>query len=372
MQAIEISAALVLGLLPGAVADSVAAAEADSGAAVAAGVAAADDGEMSIRRHEMFGNNYKISLLTGVVSLAVLSAPAGFAIAEEARSAVSQLTYMTPEDGFHALVSAVQANDKVALREILGPASDDLLSSGDPVDDQNARERFLTAYQAKSQITRMGINVATLNIGMDSWDFPIPLTKTGNAWRFDTESGREELINRRVGRNELNAIQACLAFVDAQRDYASGDHSGDGVLQYAQRFISTPGKEDGLYWPKSDGKAESPLGDLFAQASVSGYQVASASENTSSEKSVLYGYKYQILTSQGPAARGGSYDYVIGGKMIGGFAMIAYPAEYGVAGVMTFMVNHDGEVYQKDLGPETEVLAPAIRRFNPDRTWKRT
>ena len=320
----------------------------------------------------MFSKKHRNSFLVGGTCVALLALPLEFTEATGAPALGAQTAYTTPEDGFRALVLAVKNSDLTALRAMLGPDSDALLSSGDPVDDKDARERFVAAYNSEARIARPRSNSATLSIGADRWEFPIPMEKTADGWRFDTDRGRDELLNRRIGRNELNVIQACLAFVDAERDYASTDHNGDAVLQYADRFISSPNKQDGLYWPQIQGKAQSPLGEFFAKASAAGYQLASAPENHVDEGDVLYGYRYQILAGQGPAARGGAYDYIINQKMIGGFGMVAYPANYGVSGVMTFIVNHDGQVYQKDLGPDTATLAPAIQRFNPDKTWKRT
>jgi hypothetical protein len=192
------------------------------------------------------------------------------------------------------------------------------------------------------------------------------LVKQGTTWRFDLAAGRDELINRRIGRNELNAIEASQAFVDAQQDYASEDRDGDNILEYAQRFVSTPGMKDGLYWPAQAGEEESPLGPLFAEARAEGYQLGTAAGGTP-----YYGYRYKILTSQGPAAMGGAYDYIVGGNMLSGVGMIAYPAQHGFSGVMSFIVNHDGVVYQKDLGPETASVAAAMPVFNPDDTWQR-
>jgi hypothetical protein len=307
--------------------------------------------------------------LASVAGAALLSGD--FAIAQTGAASNAQTAFASPEKGFLALEQAVERYDVKALREILGPGSEDLLSSGDPVDDQDARTRFVAAYKTKTKITRVTADVALLAVGEDAWPLAIPMRKVTDGWRFDSDAGRDELINRRIGRNERNTIQACLAFVDAEREYASVDHNGDGVLEYAQRFISTPGTQDGLYWPATDGKEASPLGVAFAQASAAGYQLPLAPSEAADKGSVLYGYKYQILLSQGPAAPDGAYDYVINGKMIGGFALVAYPANYGVSGIMTFIVNHDGQVYEKDLGPDTETLAPAMRRYHPDRTWKR-
>ena len=204
-----------------------------------------------------------------------------------------------------------------------------------------------------------------LIIGRNDWPFPIPIIKQGQQWIFDTASGKEEILDRRIGRNELYTIQVMLAVVDAQREYAMKDRDGDGLLEYAQKFMSDPDKKNGLYWPAKEGEDPSPLGLLAAKAKREGYSKAQDPE----EPQPYHGYFYRILTSQGPNAAGGAFDYIVKGKMIGGFAVVAYPADYGNSGVMTFIVNHDDVVYQKDLGEDTEKEAQAIKLFDPDKTW---
>jgi hypothetical protein len=205
-----------------------------------------------------------------------------------------------------------------------------------------------------------------LQIGAEEWPFPIPIVKRGEKWSFDTGKGKEELINRRIGRNELNTIQTCLAYVDAQREYVVKDRDGDGLFEYAQKLRSDPGKKNGLYWEAKTSEGQSPLGPLFAAAQEKGYSKAAGG------KPVPYhGYYYRILTAQGKSAPDGAYDYLVRGNMIGGFALVAYPAKYGASGIMTFIVNHDGVVYQKDLGKKTEKAAQAMKVFNPDSTWKK-
>jgi len=204
-----------------------------------------------------------------------------------------------------------------------------------------------------------------LQVGKDDWPFPIPLVKDGTNWRFDSERGKEELSNRIIGRNELDVIQVCLAYVDAQREYYMHNPRGVALPQYASKFMSTQGKRDGLYWATTTDEPPSPLGPLLAQARREGY-------NPTAGKSIPYhGYYYKMLTGQGPSAPDGAYDYVVRGQMIGGFAMVAYPAQYGESGIMTFIVNHDGVVYQKDLGPHTAATAQSMTKFNPDETWKK-
>lgn len=308
-----------------------------------------------------------ISLGAAVFSL-VSAVAAGWAVAQPA-----QRTFATPEAGVAALIDAARKDDLAALESILGPASRDVISSGDPVADAAARDDFVAAYDEKSNLATVNDNTRTLQIGQSDWPLPIPLVREGSMWRFDTAAGREELINRRIGRNELNAIEAAQAFVDAQQDYASADRDGDKILEYAQLFGSTDGMKNGLYWPVQPGEPESPLGPFFADAQTEGYFQEAATQGARAGRppEPYYGYRYLILTAQGPSAPGGAYDYIVDGNMIGGVAMIAYPAEYGVSGVMTFIVNHDGAIYQRDLGQETADFAESVTEFNPDNMWQR-
>jgi hypothetical protein len=290
-----------------------------------------------------------------------------FVLASPARAAnPPQTTFDSPEAGVAALVAAVEANDAQALRAILGAHGEKLISSGDSVADAKYREAFVKAYRRANVIEKLNDTHATLVVGKDRWPLPIPLAKANGAWYFDTQKGEQEILDRRIGRNELATIQACLAIVDAQRDYVAKDQDSNGLLEYAPKFVSTPGMHDGLYWEQKPGEPPSPLGPLLAAAAKSGY--ASANPLTSAP---YHGYFYRMLMQQGKDAPGGAYDYMVRGKLIGGFAVIAYPARYGVSGVMTFMVNHDGAVYQKDLGKNTAVLAAAMTSFNPDPSWKR-
>jgi hypothetical protein len=293
-------------------------------------------------------------------ALAFSVASFGLAAAQPA-----QTTFATPEAGVAALIDAARKNNEAALQSILGPGSREVVSSGDPVADADAREDFVAAYDERSNLVAVNDNTRTLQIGQSDWPLPIPLVREGAMWHFDVEAGRDELINRRIGRNELNAIEASLAFVDAQQEYASEDRDGDNILEYAQRFVSTPGMKDGLYWAVQAGEEESPLGPLFAEARTEGYQLETAGSGSG-----YYGYRYKILTSQGPAARGGAYGYIVGGNMMSGVGLVAHPVQYGVSGIMSFVVNHDGVVYQKDLGPETAMLASMMTVFNPDNTWQ--
>jgi hypothetical protein len=276
--------------------------------------------------------------------------------------ASAQQSFKTPEEAAEALVSAARAGDRKGILRVLGRDGTEIVSSGDEVADTAARQQFAAAYDAKRQITRDGDSKAIMVIGQEDFPFPIPLVRKDGTWRFDTAAGRREILYRRIGRNELAAIQACLAYVDAQIEYAEKDRTGSGTGIYAQRIVSLPGTKDGLYWPASQGDDESPLGEFVAQAAGEGYRVGG-------RRTPFHGYYYKVLTRQGPSAPGGALNYVVAGQMIGGFALVAYPAEYGNSGVMTFAVNHNGTIFQKDLGPETAKLAARITSFNPDQTW---
>jgi hypothetical protein len=280
--------------------------------------------------------------------------------------AAKQQTFASPEEAVNALVKALKSDDAKALEAIFGPGSRDLLFSGDPVADKATRERFLSRYGEKNRLEVTEAK-ANLNIGNDDWPFAVPLVKKEGLWYFDTKQGREEILARRIGTNELSTIQVCLAYVDAQREYFRKDRDGDGLLEYAQKFRSDPGKKNGLYWEVKAGEGQSPMGPLFASAQEKGYSAKAAG----GKPIPYYGYYYRILTGQGKNAPGGAYDYVVKGNMMGGFALVAYPAKYGASGVMTFIVNHDGVVYQKDLGKNTEKTALAMKLFNPDSTWKK-
>jgi hypothetical protein len=274
-----------------------------------------------------------------------------------------QQAYRSPDDAAAALAAAVKTGTRSELLKVLGKDGEDIIESGDDVADAEARQRFLSAYEAKHSVKVEGNKNATLMLGAEDFPFPIPLVNSNAGWEFDPAAGRREILYRRIGRNELDAIQTSLAFVDAQNEYAEKDRTGNGRGIYAQRIVSTPGKKDGLFW--RDDSDPSPLGELAAKASAEGYK-------TSGDQSEPYhGYYFRILTGQGSDAPGGALNYVVKGKMIGGFGLIAYPAEYGNSGVMTFMVNHDGTVYQKDLGSRTGAMAKRIFLFDPDQTWKK-
>jgi hypothetical protein len=277
-------------------------------------------------------------------------------------TANAQQAFKTPDEAAGALASAAKTGDPKAIVTVLGPDGTDIVSSGDPVADASAREKFVAAYDAKHQVTLEGDSKAIVVIGNEDFPLPIPLVRKDGTWRFDTDAGRQEILFRRIGKNELDAIQSSLAYVDAQNEYADKDRTGAGKGVYAQRIISSAGKKDGLYWPDAKGGDESPLGELIAKATAQGYR-------TGGGRTPYHGYYFKILTKQGSAAAGGELEYVVRGKMIGGFALVAYPAEYRNSGVMTFIVNHDGTVYEKDLGPRTANLAEKMTTYNPDSTW---
>jgi len=301
------------------------------------------------------------TLLRCALTLLVALMFQGTVLAVEAK----QKTFVTPEAAVQALVKAFSDNSEKELLAILGPGSETLILSGDKVNDREGREKFILRYNEKNRMENSGEKKVILHVGDNDWPFPIPLVKTDTRWRFDTKQGKEEIISRQVGENELITIQTCLAIVDAEREYATLDHDSDGLLEYAQKLESTKGKMDGLYWEVKPGDKPSPLGPLIAKALSEGYMKG--------EKPVPYnGYFFRILTAQGKYAHGGAYSYLVKGKLIGGFALLAYPASYGVSGVKSFIVNYEGVVYEKDLGPKTAAGAKTMKTFNPDKTWKKT
>jgi hypothetical protein len=294
---------------------------------------------------------------------ALIALAAALALLATAPLAHAQQDYKRPQDAATALVATAKSDDSKAALTVLGRDGEEILFSGDKVADERARARFVASYDAKHSIKIDG-NRATLIIGDNDYPFPIPLVRIKSGlWTFDANEGRTEILARRIGRNELNTIQVCLAYVDAQNDYALKDRTGAGAGIYAQRFVSAEGKKDGLYWPSAQGGEESPLGELVATATKQGYSTGAHAP--------YHGYLYKILTKQGPSAPGGAVNYVVNGKMIGGFALVAYPAEYRNSGVMTFIVSHAGTVYQKDLGPNTDELADKITAYDPGAGWKK-
>jgi hypothetical protein len=272
--------------------------------------------------------------------------------------AAQQETFGTPEQAAKALADANRNGNDDELLKILGPESADLIHSGDPVADQNAQKKFVEAYDAAHEWELSGDRKEVLLVGTQKWPLPLPLVHEGDKWRFDAASGRQEILNRRIGRNELNVIKVCRAYVEAQADFANVN---PGKHEYAQKFTSAAGQHDGLYWPVAEGEKESPLGGLIANAEAEGY---------ATDKHVPYhGYFYKILKAQGADARGGAKDYIVKDRMTSGFALLAYPAKYGGSGIKTFIVNQNGIVHEKDLGPQTAEVAKQITAYDPDKTW---
>lgn len=296
-------------------------------------------------------------LLTALLLVLAMSGPSPAEAAE-------QRSFPSPEEAVKAMIDALRTNDAQVLKVIFGPESEEIVESGDPVEDQARRTRFLKMFDEKNRLvqTAEGFEIA---IGNEDWPFPIPIVQTDGQWRFDTEAGRDEILARRIGKNEWGVVQFCLAYVDAQREYARKDRDGDGLLAYALKFKSDKGEHNGLYWEAKEDEEQSPLGPLAAMAQKQGYTMQS------DEPAPFLGYYFRILTSQGGNAPGGAYDYLVRGKLLGGFALVAYPANYQSTGVMTFLVNHEGQVYQKDLGEKTEEVAHAIAIFDPDSSWQK-
>ena len=300
--------------------------------------------------------------LAGVMALAA----ALFATTLPALAAGEE-QFDSPEAAVAALAGAAKAKDTNAVRAIFGPEGHELVSP-DVVQASEGFTRFAQRIAEKTALVKVSDTNEILEIGADGWPFPMPLVKQGEKWFFDVEAGREEILNRRIGADELGAIDVCRAYVDAQREYASRDRDGDGILEYAQFILSTPGKRDGLYWPaKNPGDEVSPLGPLIAQAHQEGYHRRTGL--LTKDQTPYHGYYFQLLIRQGKHAPGGKYDYIINGHMIGGFALVAWPAEWGNTGIMTFIVNQQGKVYQKNLGPKTGKLAKKITAYDPDDAW---
>jgi hypothetical protein len=318
----------------------------------------------------MTGKESQTMIKTYLTLIATLFAVGGgmltVLVYEGCGTATPQKSFSSAGAAAGVLLSAAEANDIAALNLLFGPNGKEILASGDPVQDQNRRAMFVErANQSmKVQPDPADSSRAVILIGEDDFPFAVPLRKTGGKWRFDTEDGKREVLARRIGGNELDAIRLCAAYVDAQEQFTAEDHDRSGVRQYAQRFISSPDKKDGLYWPQAEGTPASPIAELVTQAAAEGY-------DTSGEKPVPYhGYYYQILTGQGPNVPGGAGEYTVHGLMIGGFGLVGWPAEYGASGIKTFLVNQAGVVYEKDLGTNTSAQARAMKTFNPDSTWK--
>jgi Protein of unknown function (DUF2950) len=290
-------------------------------------------------------------------ALVLASLPAlPLAAAEPARAR----SFDTLQQAVDALVQAAASADTAALIAIFGPEGKDIVSTGDAVADKNRMLKFAELAKQKLEVAPESLNKATVVVGPDDWPMPVPVVRTQGKWRFDAKAGRREILARRIGGNELDAIELLRGYVEAQQEYASVERDGSPMRQYAQKFLSTRGKHDGLSWWNEDGTPGGPFGEGIAKALAEGYTDKTKPFN---------GYYFRILTAQGPAARLGARNYVVKGMMIGGFAAVAWPANYGVTGIQTFQVNNDGIVYQKDLGPDTARLAAAIKQYNPDKTW---
>jgi len=310
----------------------------------------------------------KNRLLVALISapLFVLAAPPSFATAVpvEAKSVEAQ-GFPAPDDAAKALLEAARSDDKNQIIAVFGSHEAELLSSGDELEDKNNRSNFISLAQEKMTVEKIGEDRAVVHVGNTDWPFPIPIVKKGANWQFDAGQGRQEILNRRIGRNELSTLGAIRGYEEAQFDYAISDRDGDGVSEYAQKLQSGPGKFDGLFWETEDGQL-SPLGPLIAEARAEGYKLKGAT----GKPTPYHGYYYRILTRQGSDVPGGKYDYIINGNMIAGFALVAFPAHYGSSGIMTFVVNHQGNIFQKDLGPKTAEIVEKMKEYNPDSNWE--
>jgi len=278
----------------------------------------------------------------------------------------AQLNFATAEEAAAAFADATRANDQKKMIAILGPGSEDLVVSGDPVQDQSARVRFVTAYDAKHALQQRAQGGLNVIVGPNDWPFPIPIVRADGRWHFDGAAGADELVNRRIGRNELLTVRTLLALVEAQKDYFARYREGTGGGAYAQRIISNRGRTDGLYWDVADGQPGSPLGPLVDEARDEGYP---GETGPGGAPRPYHGYLFRILKAQGTNAPGGAKDYMVGNRMIGGFAFIAWPAAYEASGVTTFLIGPDGSLFQKDLGPNTGRIAAGLVRFDPDISW---
>ena len=304
---------------------------------------------------------WRLLFLCGAMAIIVLASSSGRAL-----SAAEQRSFPSPQQAVSALVEAIENNDDTELLSIFGPASEEIISSGDKVADQKGKARFLKAYKEKNSLEQENEGLMRLLIGGKDYPFPIPIVRQGGVWFFDTQAGLEEILNRRIGRNELHTIEVMHAYVDAQREYACMMRD-NGIPTFAQKLSSSEGKQDGLYWKTAEGEVESPFGPLVAMASKKGY----ATGLNEDAPVPFRGYYFKILKAQGEQANGGAFDYVVDGKMVLGFALVAYPAKYGASGIMTFIVNQEDQVYEKDLGEETARIAEEMAAFDPDDTWEK-
>jgi hypothetical protein len=333
-------------------------------------------GDQAMNKEKYMNPSRVDTLRTMILSVALAAAagcilPTALRAAQQSRAATAvaaqphQKTFDSPQQAADAMILAVKNDDVTALLEIFGPAGKDFVSTADDVQDKNSRAAFAALAQQKMHvdIDPHNPNRAILSIGSEDWPTPVPIVKQAGKWHFDSQAGRTEILDRRIGGNELDVISICRGYAEAQKEYALEIHDDSGVNQYAQRIISTPGKQDGLAWRNPDGSPGGPVGEAIGKAIQQGY----------TDKSGPYdGYYFRTLKGQGPAAPLGQLDYVVNGVMIGGFALVAWPAEYRVTGVQTFIVSYDGIVYQRDLGPDTAKIAAAMERYDPDKTWHRT
>jgi hypothetical protein len=275
-------------------------------------------------------------------------------------------TFATPEDAVQALIKIVKANDLSGLIALFGPEAQDLVDTSDVATGRRNREVFVVAIAEGWRLADAGPDRKELVLGNEDWPFPVPLVRGASGWSFDGASGREEILDRRIGRNELAVIEILQTYVGAQRAYARTGHDGKPAGLFARRFASEPSKQNGLYWPAAHGERRSPLGDLIAEAAEEGYRAKAAGQGPSA----FHGYHFRILEGQGKSAKGGAVEYVVNGEMSGGFALVAWPVHYDASGIMTFVVNQDGVAYEKDLGPETTARVEAVTRYDPDDTWR--
>ena len=290
-----------------------------------------------------------------------------FAWSMPAFGAPPQMLFSSPEDAVNSLIKAIQAKDKATLNLIFGPSGKEL-RSGDEVQDNSEFDELSRHLSEKTSLVKENERKLILHVGKEDWPFPIPIVKNDDQWFFDTEAGKEEILNRRIGENELTAILVCKSYVHAQRDYVLKDWDGDGVMTYAKKLRSDPGKRNGLYWRAAKGEAVSPLGELVAKARMEGYRKSKAAFKEEKPEP-FHGYYFKILTRQGGSAPGGKYSYIINGNMVGGFALVAFPSHWGKSGIMTFIVNQQGKIYQKNLGPNTLNIAREMQSYRPNETW---
>jgi len=297
-------------------------------------------------------------LLTALFSLSTTAASPG-------QKTIKPQTFPTPEAAVNALVDAARRDSDRDLIKIYGSAGEDLVNSGDAVQDAKRRAGWIKEYDVAHAIVLKYPDEAELVMGKDHWPFPVPIVKVGKRWVLDAEAGREEILNRRIGDNELNTMKVLQAYVEAQREYYAVDYDQDEVMEYAQRVVSTEGRRDGLYWKTGEDDDPSPMGPLMADATGEGYAAESL------KTTPYHGYQFRVLKAQGSDAAGGSYSYLVGDNMVAGYAMVAWPADYGNSGIMTFLVNANGTIYQKDLGEKTGEMAASMKEYDPDATWSR-